>query len=365
MEKSLIISNLDPFTTENEIRREIGGPVPIISIYPIVDTFMNTEYAFPLYIIQTTQEGMTQALSGESIYKIRGKILQFTQTEQFVQNNCGIVLFGETKYTTCEDVLHSLVDCQIDSVEYIQTTNGKLFFVNLKKKEDIDPFLLSKPCCEINSRLYYSHKFPLLPQKIVDEFEPTINMETLQDQTFTIVHNNEEYKVPYYIAAAVSKLVQDEISKNPSVTKIEIENIPGQFSKIVDILYGRPVQINEDPTFFFKIGIVLGIQSLIEATEAYAYNALDIKTIMPYIQITLKYKRGIQPLLRYVRTHYDELSKIEEFKQYEDELLRLAREEEEKRRFMTKEQFDKIITDTSIDLNTQREKLKRLIASGI
>ncbi|EAX98756.1 hypothetical protein TVAG_057460 [Trichomonas vaginalis G3] len=365
MEKSLIISNLDPFTTENEIRREIGGPVPILSIYPIVDTFMNTEYFFPLFIIQTTQEGVMQALSGESIYKIRGKILQFTQTEQFIQNNCGIVLFGETKYTTCEDVLHTLIDCEIDTVEHIQTTYGKLFFINLKKKDMIDAFLLEKPCCEINSRLYYSHKFPILPQNHVDNFEESIRVDNIINKTITLVHNHQEYTVPYYIAASCSELIQDEIKLDVNVSKIDVENIEGPFASVVDILSGKSVQINENPVFFFQMGVCLGIQSLIDATESYFYNTLTTTIIIPAIKLGLKFKRGIQTLLRYVRTHYDELSSNEEFKSFEPELLQYARIEEEQRQFMTKEQFDSVITDTSIDLNAQREKLKRLITSGI
>ena len=241
MEKSIVISNLNTLTTENEICCEVGGPIPVISITPITDTFSNKKVIFPLYVLTTTQAGFNEAFNSENVFKIRGKILHFTQTEEYLKNESGAVLFGETKYTTRNDVLHSLMPFGVKNVKIIETSVGDVFFLSFKTEDALKKFLVIKKCCTINSRLYYSKRFPVIEEKREKNELFIDKMKIRNEKELTIVMNEKMYQVPLFIAAAASSVIRKTLEKDPNTKEIMIENIIGPFDSVVSLLSGQSV----------------------------------------------------------------------------------------------------------------------------
>ena len=367
MGKSLIIWNLDPLTTELEVRNEIGGPIPILSIQQITDFYKNQTIFFPLFLIKTTHSGMSEAFNKDRIFKIRGKVVEFSKVDEFLKNESGIILFGDTKHTTKNDVLHSLSSNSIKKVKLLSSSTETFFFITFKTKESAKNFLINKKCCKINSNIYYSHPFPILEHSSQENNSPLFSIQSkiFQEKTLKLIHMGKQYNVPFYVACASSSYIREILSKDPKAEEISIPDIEGPFDTIQLLFLGESINTEKNPKFYFMIGIFLGIDSLIEKTKQSYYNILTLQNIIECTKFSIKYGRGISIHLQYIKTHYSEVSALPEFASISDQLIKYSKEEEEKENFLSKEQFDFIISDTSIDLNTQREKLKRLIQNGL
>ena len=310
---------------------------------------------------------MAEAFNQEKIYKIRGKVVQFSKAEDFMETESGIILFGDTKHTSKQEVLHALASSSIKKVKLLSTTTENFFFLTFKTKEAKEKFFVMKKCCKINSNIYFCHKFPILEHQFYKNQNQTFSIKSplFQEKELTLVHMGVKYVVPYYVACAYSSYIREIIEKEPATEEIKIPDIEGPFELIKSLFQGESISTERNPKFLFMMAIFLGIDSLMEQTQQNYYNILTPQNIIECTKFALKYQRGISVHLQYVKYHYAEVSANPEFATISDQLMKYSQEEEEKENFLSKEQFDRIISDTSINLNTQREKLKRLIQNGL
>ncbi|OHT03655.1 hypothetical protein TRFO_28916 [Tritrichomonas foetus] len=309
MAKPLLVKNLPPHITVDEIRKAFSPYGPIHEIYLPSDYYLNNYYPLDsAYLYFEEGRSCDFFLEDNIDVVIDGFFTEVVDTSVSKEVTSTAVIYGISQSVTIDDLFYALRldgNSEIEIKKPGSRQNDGFAFVTFTNDKFCQSFLLSFTEITVGNCTMAVRQFPQpkSPKKAhhtatlscaPSSFIRLRNFQQFQDFTISIPSQNKKYKLSSKILAASSRVIADLISTYPYTNHFVCTIEGGNYDEFFDALYGKPLEItSENCEFIHAVASQLDIPDLIGLAGAVAYDKLSLynydKILYQLIQNNLNY----------------------------------------------------------------------------
>ncbi|KAK8888280.1 hypothetical protein M9Y10_039346 [Tritrichomonas musculus] len=338
MTAPLIVTNLPPGISIEEIKKAFQPYGPIHVIFQCMDHYLNINYSLnSAYVYFEEKRSIEFFLEDYVDVVINGYFTDIQSVEDSPLPKSTAVIYGITQGITKSDLYYALrldKHSEISIQKPGSPQNDGYAFVTFQYPKYCSSFLMSHTevtigSCQMAIKPYPQPQIPPKQQHTAivscapSSFIKLRGLKKFQD--FTIHTPSKDYFLSSQVLAASSQIIHDLTDSFPPVLSFTIMSDKGNYDEIFDALYGAPLEINQDNCLFIlEVASLLLIPDLITVAGSVAYEFLTLDNFKKQLLQLIDKKINYDYIIDFLGAHLTEINQL--MQRNEDILIDLPSE---------------------------------------
>jgi hypothetical protein len=374
-----LVERIDPSIPTDDLRTILRSICPVSDVTRTTYTFNGREIRLDSAIVNFQPKEHVDFSQIDPI-TVSGNVLSFKRI-----TFPGAVLLGDCS-TLSDSIIESHFSGYLFSLSRVRSATESFRLLKFQTEEGRDAAVEANDCCVIAGSVFSLRKYPpIRPMRYrrVSAFAGFISeVKARSEGLFTLVHLGVPYKINLHLGTVISGLLRKLVEVNPSIERLELPPIPGNFAVFRDLFWNLPTSVYsdapQDVRFLFLMGAHLEIPPVMQMTESRYYENLTYEAVLAALEWTPPGSAGIVPHIRYLAFHIGKLIHEPSFQKLDLEIQRAVtaarnssllmpspRVDEEVYRpvfaKMTQKDYVGLVSNEKIDLNIYRRDLVELV----